>query len=66
VCAGAVLNHFAVKSILHFADNNWIQLFSAKCKMDPVIVRKVQNALIAKWLSTALSQKIKSMTVGTE
>jgi hypothetical protein len=45
-CESAVLNHFAITAFCTLRNHNWIQL----------LFRKVQNAVIAKWLSTALSQ----------
>ncbi len=77
-CESVVLNHFAIKafctlrtitgSILHFADNNWIQLLSAKCKMlftakwlstdnnwIQLLSAKCKMLFTAKWLSTAPS-----------
>ena len=54
ICESAVLNHFAIKAFCTLRNNNWIQL----------LFRKVQNALIAKWLSTALSQ-MSILTVGS-
>ncbi len=53
-CESVVLNHFAMKAFCTLRNNNWIQL----------LFRKVQNALIAKWLSTALSQ-MSILTVGS-
>jgi hypothetical protein len=59
-CERAVLNHFAIKSFCTLWNNNWIQLLWSS-----YLFRKVQNALIAKWLSTTLSQ-MSILTVGTE
>ena len=45
-CESAVLNHLVIKAFCTSRNNNWIQL----------LFREVQNAFIAKWLSTARSQ----------
>ncbi len=52
-CESAVLNHFAIKALCTLRNNDWIQL----------LFRKVQNALITKWLNAALSQ-MSILTVG--
>jgi hypothetical protein len=52
ICESAVLNHFAIKAFCTFRNNNWIQL----------LFRKVQNAFIAKWLSTTLSQSVDTVS----
>jgi hypothetical protein len=54
IFVSAQCNHFAIKAFCTLRNNNWIQF----------LFRKVQNALIAKWFSTVLSQ-MSILTVGS-
>ncbi len=55
-CESAVLNHFAIKAFCTLWNNNWIFCTLRNNNWIQLLFRKVQNALIAKWLSTTLSQ----------